>query len=284
MSSWFRYILLTVFLFIFADASAQSVNAIAKKIRKGNRVESQSIFEAGEMSMQYLNFMALEKGADEAHLLKFTSDTNMALACYAAMALADKKSKYLSDIFSRFLENNKVVETQIGCIGGTDPVASEIYHRYWNSLHDKQQENDSLLKVLDSIILHKNNVYWLLTNRALENRVYPRLYNRRICYLAFTEKNIDALFYLCDWYRAEYRDTLKVSLINYLQAADFSQEGVGRYYKVLEEIFTFRDESVRKLVIAKMKKDRHWQFEKEHFIALLDEHNIFLSDIESHTR
>ncbi len=93
--------------------------------------------------------------------------------------------------------------------------------------------------------------------------------------MAFKQGNREALFYLCNWYRADNYVNIKKSLINYLKKTDFSKTGTTDYYRTLDELLKFRDSEIEALIIQKLKKDRHWNSEEAKFKSLLDNYSIY---------
>ncbi len=91
---------------------------------------------------------------------------------------------------------------------------------------------------------------------------------------------MEAIFYLCNWYKAEYVNELKKSLVQYLKKTNFKDTGTTDYYKTVEKLFKFNDPEIRKIVIAKMKKDQFWENEKERFKYLLEDNYIYNIDTE----
>lgn len=252
---------------------------IVSRIEAINEVQSAHVGAAGIESDNYKNFIDLEKAATINDLVQLTDNKNSVVACYSAMALADKSYFNLKTIFVKFLNKDRQVSTFSGCIKSTNPISSELYHRYWNNVKDSAKAKDKILLELDSIILFQKNTYWLLTTRALENRVYGEPYKTQIASLAFDKGNNDAIYYLCNWHKAEYADKLKAALLNYLKVTKFSTTGTTNYYKTIEQLFSFKDEKIKKEIIAKMKKDRFWEMEKGRFKFILEDNYIY--DIDS---
>jgi hypothetical protein len=252
---------------------------IVSKIEAVNEVQSAHVGFAGVESDNYKNFLDLKKVATVNDLVQLTDNKNSVVACYSAMALADKSYLDLKTIFVKFLDKDRQVITLSGCIISEGPISSELYHQYWSSINDNAKAKDKILIQFDSLILFHKNIYWLLTTRALENRVYNEPYKSQIASLAFDKGNNDAIYYLCNWHKAEYADKLKAALLKYLKMTKFSKTGTTDYYKTIEQLFSFRDEKITKEIVAKMKKDRHWKMEKERFKFILADNNIY--DIDS---
>lgn len=263
----------------FGFASGQTVDDIVKKIASVNELQDKHIGFAGSESEQYKNFELLKSKADIDELLKLIDNKNSVVACYAAFALVDKSYNDLSSIYLKFLNNDKEIATFSGCIKSNDKISSEFYHHYWNSVNENERENDKQLFKLDSITLYRKKSYWLLIARALENRVYPLTFNAQIEYLAFEKVNNDAIFYLSNWYKAQYKDKIEQALLLYLKQTDFKNTGTTDYYQVIAELFKFRDPDINKKILEKLKTDKHWTMEKQLFIPLLQDNGIYESDI-----
>lgn len=253
----------------------KKLSDIAKKIALINEVQSQHIGNAGIESDNYKNYLELKKVATTDDLLNLTYNQNAVVACYASMALADKSYSDLRTVFSKFLSHDRKVSTFSGCIKSKDGISIELYHEYWNNVEDKAKWTDKILVQLDSIILYHDNSDWLLMTRALENRVYPISYKKRIEELAFKKGNRESLFYLCNWYRADYYDKIKPALINYLKKTDFSKTGITDYYRTVDELLKFRDSEIDTLIVQKLKKDKHWKYDEQKFKSLLDDYSIY---------
>lgn len=247
---------------------------VVTDIVKVNIIQDETI-GFGEKSENFTNYELLKSKASINDLLMLTNHKNSTVNGYSVFALIDKKYDKIPEIYSHFLDNDKKVETHKGCIVGEDNISSEIYHYYWNSVKSENRENDSLLKKLDSITLYNENSYWLLLLRALENRVYSKNYNARIEYLAFQKTNRDAIYYLLNWYKADYKEKLKNSLLDYLYKTNFKDVGVTPYYETLEELFKFRDESINGKIVEKLKKDEFWKIYESKFISLLQDNGIY---------
>jgi hypothetical protein len=253
---------------------------IVGKIVKVNEVQYEHVGYAGSKSENYQNFNQLKKNASTEDLVELTYNKNATVACYASWALVDMSYGGLKNIFNNFIKQDREVETFNGCIKSVDFISSELYHRYWNSIADTEKSTNKILFQLDSIILYTNNSFWLLMKRALENRVYLQPYKSKISVLAFDKGNIDAIFYLCNWHKAEYADEIKTALVKYLNETDFKKTGTIDYYRTIEALFEFKNPNLRKVIIDKMKKDRHWEMDKERFKYLLEDNYIYNIDNE----
>jgi hypothetical protein len=248
---------------------------IIKQIADVNEVQSEHIGVAGTQSVNYQNYLRLKKSASTGDLLILLDNKNAVVACYAGLALADQSYPNLLKVFLKFLSKDRKVSTMSGCIQSKQDISSELYHQYWNNVEDKERATDKILRQLDSAILYRDNSYWLLMSRALENRVYPSAYKKRIEELAFKKSNQEALFYLCTWYRADNYDNIKKALVKYLQKTDFSTTGITDYYRTIDELLKFRDSEIESLIVQKLRKDKHWKYDDRKFKSLLEDYSIY---------
>jgi hypothetical protein len=265
---------------VIFQETPKKLTTLVDRIVKINEVQYEHIGVAGTASENYKNFKHLEEIATTDELVELTNNKNATVACYASWALADKSYSNLKSIFNKFLIQDRQVQSFNGCDQYLANISFEIYHRYWNNLDDEKKSTDKILTQLDSIIIFSKKPYWLLLRRALENRVYVEPYKTQISILAFEQGQREAIFYLCTWHKAEYADKIKTSLVKYLNETEFKNTGTTDYYNTVEELFKFNDPEIRKAIIAKMKKDRHWEMEKGRFKYLLEDNYIYDIDNE----
>jgi hypothetical protein len=258
----------------------KKLTVLVDQIAKINEVQQEHVGFAGSESENYKNFMQLKEIATTEELVLLTDNKNATVACYASWALADNAYSDLKTIFHKFVIQDKQVGTFRGCIKSQDNISSELYHRYWNYVNISKRPTDKILLELDSIVIFSKKPYWLLLNRAMENSVYAEPYKKQISILAFEQGQREAIFYLCNWHKAEYADKIKTSLVKYLNETEFKNTGITEYYRTVEELFKFNDPEIRKAIIAKMKRDRHWEMGKERFKYLLSDNNIYNIDRE----
>lgn len=268
-------ILLCLFL-VLTTACAQELEDLIAEIEKTNEVQYEHIGFAGEESEQYKNFETLKRNADLATLLQLLEHENPVVSCYAGWALIDQAYSDLPSIFAQYLKADRSVMTFSGCIKSRDSLSNEFYHRYWNKTTNKK--TDPVLQSLDSLILYQDQPDWLLLTRALENRVYEKTYNSRIAYLAFEQGYREAIFYLSNWYKAEYLEAIRSALLRYLQETNFIKVGTSAYYETVAELLKFKEEELQALVIEKLRADRHWEHDQERFRFLFDQYSIYESD------
>jgi len=263
-----------------SSGQTKQLSVLVDKIVKLNEVQYEHVGIAGSKSENYKNFLKLKEIATTDELVHLTDNENATVACYASWALADKQYPDLKTIFQKFILNDKEVKTFNGCIKSQDNISSELYHRYWNSVDITKRPTDKTLLDIDSVIIFSKNPYWLLASRAMDNRIYQEPYKSQISVLAFEKGCKEAVLYLCNWHKAEYSEKIKTALLKYLLNTDFKKTGTTDYYSTVEELFKFKDPEIRKAIITKMKKDRHWEMEKERFNYLLQDNCIFNIDDE----
>lgn len=259
---------------------SQELSEIVERIAKINEVQGKSIGFSATESENYKNYRKLKELATIEDLVLLTDHKNAAVACYAGWALADSAYSDLHTVFYKFITEDRDVATASGCIRSTDKLSSELYHRYWNSVPEKDRTSNKILVALDSIIIYSKDAYWLLLDRAMENRIYQEPFKSQIVHLAFDDRIREAIFYLSNWHKAEYVEQIKAALLKYLNATDFKSTGTTDYYRTVEELFRYNDPEVRKAIIVKMKKDRHWEHSKERFKFLLAANYIYDLDRE----
>lgn len=256
----------------------KKLTTIVEKITKINEVQDEHVGYAGTESENFKNFKQLKEIATTEELVLLTDNKNPTVACYASWALADNTYSDLKTIFQKFIIQDRQVETFSGCMKSQDNISKKLYFRYWNSVDISKRPTDKILLELDNIVLFSKKPDWLLLNMAMENRVYREPYKTQISILAFEQGKSEAIFYLCNWHKAEYADKIKTALVKYLNETAFNN--TVKYYKIIEELFKFNDPQIRKAIIAKMKKDRRWEMEKERFNYLLLENGIYNIDNE----
>ena len=171
------------------------LDALVAAIASENRVDDRAVGYAGVRTAQYDRYVSLSKWPIP-ELRRLTKHSNLAVRCYAGWALAEKEYPGLDTVLIEFLKEKEVVETFSGCIRSQDPLASELYHSYWNHLRlrdpgvsEAKALEDPLMFRMDSIVLYTDGSYWLLLTRAFENRIYPDRFNERISDLAFRDKD-----------------------------------------------------------------------------------------------
>jgi len=272
--------LIIIFLILLSFTTyGQDIEAIINNIEEINIYHSELRKSLGVRHDNYLNYELLRDNATTQKLIELVYHSNPVVSCYAGLALIEKDYTELDRIFLYYLDSRTSVPT------GTqrsDPVSNIFYYAYIQDVTDKK--SDIQLFKIDSIIIYHQNSFWSLYKRALENRVYPVSFNDQISDLAFNSDytlniaNRYAVFYLSNWYRAEYAKEIKIVLVNYLEQDNIKDNGgTAQYYEVVSELIKFNDEEIKQIVSKKLISDTSWTFRtfKERFKLLIEENNLF---------
>ncbi|EOZ96504.1 hypothetical protein A33Q_2274 [Indibacter alkaliphilus LW1] len=267
-----------IILFLFNLAWSQDSDKIIKSFIQIGEVQYEYIgYNKSEL---YRAFEKLRDNSDLEYLVELTTHENPIVKCYASWALADRDYPQLDKVMKSFLAKDETFTIHTMDIKDSEKLSVSFYHRYWNRLTQQEKEKDEKIQRLDSIILYSPNTDRLLTLRVLENRIYPQKYHPRIEELAFNEHNKSAIFYLSNWYKAEYHQDLKTALIEYLKDTEFKNVGVREYYQVIFELLNFRNEKTKAVVVNRLRTDLHWKNDRQRFISLLQDHSIYESDLQ----
>lgn len=257
----------------------QSLDTIAAEIRQYNQLDFQATGPAGSPGINYQRFEALKALATPEELVEMTYDTNSVLACYAGWALVDIHYPQLSHIFERFVDSNAQVKCFYGCRKYTNTVASAFYHHYRSAVKDQHQQNaDTILLQMDSIILYKNMAPFFFA--AFQNRCYPSTYLPQIEILAFEQKAVDAQLYLNKWYKAQYQTSLKTALLEQLTLSLKNPSRIQQIYTLLEATLSFDDDAVNASIVTLLSQYDRWRREEEMFYELLESHDIWRFQLE----
>lgn len=267
-----------ILLLLFNLVWSQDTDKIIKRFIQADEVQYE--FVGYLKSELYQDFEKLRDNSDLEYLVELTAHKNSIVKCYASWALADRDYPQIDEVLKSFLAKDDTFTMHTADMKDFESLSVSLYHRYWNRLNPQEKEKDEKIQKLDSIILYSPNTDWLLTLRAFDNRIYPRSFHPRIEELAFDEHNQSAIFYLSNWYKAEYHQELKTALIEYLNKTEFENVGVGEYYQVILELLNFRDEKIEAVVVNKLRTDFHWENDRQRFISLLHDHSIYESDLQ----
>ena len=258
---------------------AQDLSVLVEKIAEVNEVQDAHIGYAGSPSKQYERFELLKSKATIKQLIDLTNHKNKVVACYASWGLIDKGYAHLDQLLNKFLENDHNVSTFSGCLKGSDPISSEFYHRYWNKLRlesnneEKALQNDQQLLKMDSLILFKKGVYYLILDRALHNRKYSDNYLSQIQLLAFEKKNLNAIEYIYKNSLEGNEKKIQNALTKYL-----NREKVwpSEYEVIFDILLSFKREDLTQVVINELKEiDNNNSYpSSSNYDAILKKHGI----------
>ena len=258
-------ILFAVLYSTIALGASKDLDALVKKIAKINEVQHEHVGFGGVPSENYQNFERLKEIATKRDLEVLTDHENATVACYASWGLADASYAGLDRILHKFISNDRGIISFSGCLKSPGNVSSSLYHRYWNRIEAMNRSSDPILYRLDSVVLFSADPPWLIMTRVLENRVYQGAYKTRLAELAFEHNNLQAIFYLSEWYKGEYAERIRKALLAYLKSEEFEKAGTTDYYKTVEELIRYNDPEVKEAIVEKMMSDRQWEREKERF-------------------
>jgi len=177
----------------------KSTNKVVKKIGKVNELMGDAVYYEGIRPKQYDNFEELRKIASKEELIELTNHPNGVIQCYAFWALSYDKSVDLFPIVLNHINNNKLVKTQFGCIGGQEMVGD-----FFISI----AEFDSIQSVrLDSILIYSDSKLYARSRAIYRAKPTESLYPK-IRELFIDNDDQDALVTL-----AKYRKPEDVQLI-----------------------------------------------------------------------
>jgi len=220
-------------------------NKVVKKIEKVNELMDDAVYYEGIRPKQYDNFEKLREIASKEELIELTNHPNGVVQCYAFWALSYDKSVDLFPIVLNHINDDKLVKTQFGCIGGQEMVGD-----FFISV----AEFDSIQSVkLDSILIYSDSKLYARSNAIYRakstNSLYPKI---RELFTKDYDKN--ALVNL-----AKYRKTEDVPLIlNYKAEND-------EYFYVYKAIQEFPHEDFLPLLERNLIKTFD---ETHHSVAL----------------
>ncbi len=193
-----RYILLITLISIFNLAKGQDninlevspkVKILVDSIAYENVLMSSAIGFAAIKPDQYKRFEKLKEIVTVSELQKLTNHQNGVVRCYAFWDLASKDSTSIYKIVVDHLEDNEIVKTQFGCIGGAEGVGDFFLNvvtpnRVDNSVYKLSSVQS---KKIDSLLLHSDNKR-LYAKHELLSRIAPTEYNyNRIREIAIEE-------------------------------------------------------------------------------------------------
>jgi|TARA_R110002012_G_scaffold321147_3_gene547792 hypothetical protein len=286
---------LILFLFTIGINYSQSKKELIDTISKSEMLESDCVGIGCEEGQQYLNFKKLKKLITEKELTELTKNENPFLRMYASIELIDSDKGNVVDLFKYELNKKDTIARIQGCIIQDEPTYSIIYDYYRGkiffkvydedlSVEETQQKQESLIladKNLDSIdkiiINSKDDLNWLLYNRAFEFRKYSGKDLERVAELAFEKNNSYALLYLKFSHSKSYNSKIDSYLKNDFVTANFnSVNGIFYLHSIIEYLLDSENDEYKNIAIKKLKTDDSWKSEKASFENTLMKYNIEL--------
>lgn len=299
-----KKLLITTFLLISIISFGQTKEELIDVIIKINSLDGDDgIFDRefdGERtktektsSNNFNNFEKLKRIISKDELINLTNHKNQTLRLYSIRELIEQNdnSINLKQIILDEIKNEKYIQTHEGCIISEDLTYSIIYHDYWNQVrinalkkfndeNDEKreqimleaQENDSLLKIINSEILKLDkDIYWLIYARIFEIKKYDENIKPDIIKLLFKHNNSYAFEYLKNNYKNEFQQFSKTYFENYFDGQNFKTDNQVTYlFNFTEYAFNNDNKDLIKRITKKLRNSKGWKNNSGMF-----EHQIF---------
>ncbi len=230
-----------------SSISKSTIKAV-KKIEKVNELMSSAVYSSGMQPKQWDNFEELKEIVTKEELIELTNHPNGVVRSYAFWALTLEKNVDLLPIVKNHLNDNELVETQFGCIGGQEMVGDFFIQVMTPQYIDLESEkmNSKELAELDSLLIYQPNklsARYSAINRAkpTEN-LYPKIRE-----LVIKEKNQSALVTL-----AKYQKEQDIEIIKNNRSENDKVE--SGYYHTYLAISQFPRQEFIPLLEANLKK------------------------------
>ena len=169
---------------------SSEVKMLVDSIASENVLMSSAVGFTAIKPDQYKRFEKLQEIVTVFELIKLTNHQNGVVRCYAFWDLASKDTASIFQIVIDHLEDNEVIETQFGCIGGAERVGDFFVNvvtpdRIDNSVYKLTSVQS---KTIDSLLLHSDNKS-LYAKYELLSKIEPTESNyQRIREIAINEK------------------------------------------------------------------------------------------------
>ncbi|WP_338378937.1 hypothetical protein [uncultured Flavobacterium sp.] len=158
-----------IILFITISSFAQSnyddskisnkTKKAVKKIERVNELMSSAVYSSGMRPKQWDNFETLKETATESELIELTNHPNGVVRSYSFWALSYNKNVDLFKIVKNHLNDDELISTQFGCIGGQEKVG-DFYIQVLTPQYvdlDSKKLNEQQFRELDSLLVYSNN-------------------------------------------------------------------------------------------------------------------------------
>lgn len=204
---------------------SNNTKKVVKKIEKINELMSSAVYASGTKPKQWGNFEELQKVSNKNELIELTNHPNGVVRSYSFWALSYNKEVDLFSIVKNHLNDDGLINTQFGCIGGQDMVGDffiQIMTPKYIDL-DSEKMDSKEMKELDSLLIYQLNKlssrYNAINRAELTESLYPRIRE-----LVIKEKNQSALVTL-----AKYNKKQDIEIIKNFRDETDKEEG-GFYY------------------------------------------------------
>ena len=205
---------------------------VVKEISKINELMSSAVYYSGMKPKQWDNFEELKRKATKEELIELTNHPNGVVRSYAFWALSVDKSVDLFQIVKKHLNDDELINTQFGCIGGQEKVGDffiQIMTPQYVDLESNKLSKEEA-KELDSLLIyHPNNLsarYDAISRAETTDKLYPKIRE-----LVIKEKNPSALVTLAKYHKDQDIEIIK----NYRDETDKSERGFYFTYSAIKE-------------------------------------------------
>ena len=212
---------------------SKRTNKVVKEIAKVNELMSSAVYYSGEQPKQWDNFEELKREASKEELIELTNHPNGVVRSYSFWALSYNKNLDLFRIVKNHLNDDELINTQFGCIGGQEKVGDffiQIMTPQYVDLESKKLTQQEIQE-LDSLLIYKpNNLssrFGAINRAEATERLYPKIRE-----LVIKDKNPSALVTL-----AKYQKEKDIEIIKNFR--DKTDEPEGGYFYTYSAIKQF---------------------------------------------
>jgi len=226
---------------------SKQTNKVVKDIAKINELMSSAVYYSGMKPKQWDNFEELKRKASKEELIELTNHPNGVVRSYAFWALSYNKNIDLFQIVKNHLNDDELINTQFGCIGGQEKVGDffiQIMTPQYINFESKKLKQEAFWE-LDSLLIYEpNNLSsrFAAINRAkATEKLYPKIRE-----LVIKEKNPSALVTL-----AKYQKEQDIEIIKNFR--DKTDKTEGGFYFTYSAIIQFPNPAFLPLLEKNLK-------------------------------
>lgn len=234
---------------------------IVVRIEKINELMGSAVGYAGVRPEQYDYFIQLQNKATKDELVELTNHPNGVVRCYSIWALSHDTTYNLFPIVRRHIRDDKLINTQFGCIGSREKVGdffiSLVTPEYVDL--DSRKLNNVEFEQLDSLLIYTPNTLYARTEAINRARLTEQLYSR-IREIIVKEKKLSALPVL-----AKFQKEQDIELI--LDSRENEKDPESGYFYTYQAIINFPRPEFVPLLERNLKNtldethfDREWRY------------------------
>ena len=219
-----------------------STKIVVGKIKRVNKLMGSAVYRHGMRPKQYDNFEKLKEIASKEELIALTNHPNGVVRCYAFWALSYHKSVDLFPIVLNHIRDEKIVNTQFGCIGDRVMVGDffiDVVTPRYIDLESTKLDSVQRAK-LDSILIYSDSKLkaksWAIYDAKPTESLYPRIKE-----IYVKDNNQYALVTL-----AKYRKTEDIPLILNNKEHIIIEDEDDKYYKYEYDNYFYTYEAIQK--------------------------------------